>query len=125
MPRKPLEREDMRVVADYLRAVGARWLHPPNEGKRHPGKAAAMRRDGLLQPGAPDIFIFEKYALEGSKSIDGFGIVIELKRIGGHKPSDEQYRWLYDLSERGMLTTVCYGSRSVIDFLLKHMRLNS
>ncbi len=117
----PLERDEMRIVAHWLNAQGALWLHPPNEGKRPLWVGARMKADGLLQPGAPDIIVLERYVM--APSTLGFGLAVELKRVGARGPSDAQFNWLHSMGQRGMLTTVAYGADQAIDFLQRHMRL--
>lgn len=100
----------MRVVADYLRARGALWFHPFNEGRRPPYVGRYLKTIGLT-PGVPDVVVIEA----------GGGIAIELKRVKGRPPSETQAWWLEQLRARGWRTHVAYGADDAIAFLAQHM----
>jgi hypothetical protein len=119
----PTERAEMRMLADWLHAMRVLWLHPPNEGRRHPVVGAMMKRDGLLQPGAPDAIIFERWCDPDApaEACAGFGLAIELKRSAGGRVSDEQEGWLLALGRRGWAVTIAYGADDAIDWLGKRL----
>lgn len=74
--------------------------HIPNGGKRDKATAARLKREGV-KAGVPDICLpvaRGKY----------HGLYIELK-AGKNTVTDNQSRWLTELTRQGYCTAVCYG----------------
>jgi hypothetical protein len=106
-PNNPTESQEMAVLADYLDACGFLWCHVPNEGKRTPRLGAHMKRLGL-KAGVPDVLVFD---------FDGYGVAIELKRVGGRPPTAAQKWWLAELEKCGWRCIVAYGAMDAISKL--------
>ena len=106
------ETQEQIAVADYLRLIGALFLHIPNEGKRSPVTAAILERMGMKK-GAPDLIIFEprgKY----------HGFAIEMKTARGRLTA-EQRLMLFELSKRQYATACCHGADEAIKLIRKYM----
>lgn len=114
------------MVAQYLDARRALWFHAFNEGKRPAWIGAYLKKIGLRK-GVPDLLIFEQWqdfnpATGRFNSLKtGHGIAIEMKRVGGAKPSAEQVAWLGRLTRRGWITAVCFGAQPAIDLLQRYL----
>lgn len=125
----PLERDHLREVAKYLDSRGCLWFHPFNEGKRPPWVGAFMKKLGLKK-GCPDVLVFEHWTELLTAPVDvpvygahfGFGMAVELKRIGGDKPSPEQTLWLARMARRGMKTLVSEGHLPALRFFDRHLK---
>ena len=97
------------AVADYLDLTGWRYCAVPNGGQRS-AKVGQYLKDEGVQPGVPDILIFEDWQ-HGADS--GHGVAIELK-WGRNKPTAEQEDWLRALDRRGWLVSVCRSMEQVL-----------
>jgi len=49
------------------------------------------------------------------------GLFIELKKIGGRKPKDEQKQWLEDLQAQGYDCYTCFGSEQTIFVIISYL----
>lgn len=91
------------------------WLHHiPNGGSRHPVEAARLKAQGV-KPGVPDI------CLPVPKG-RYHGLYIEMKRQKGGRLSEDQGRWLSELSARGYRAVVCPGAESAIRELTEYLQ---
>ena len=83
-----------------------------NGMKRHIGTAVKLKRSGV-RAGFPDIFL-------GVAKKGYHGLFIELKVKGG-RVSDNQAKWIDNLTEQGYFVMVCYGweaaRRTICDYL--------
>lgn len=63
-----------------------------------------------LSKGMPDLLIFDSPVnAPGNR-----GVAIEMKRVGGAKPTPEQLAWHADLQARGWVVLVCYGASDAL-----------
>lgn len=88
--------------------------HIPNEGKRSRANGASLCMQGL-KSGVPDICL--PVAKGGYNAL-----YIEMKRLGGKKPTANQTSWILRLNKGGNLALVCYGwevAKTVIEKYLK------
>ena len=117
----PSEHSEQVRLARYLDSLGVLWCAVPNSGHGAHGRQGAirgarMRAEGL-KAGVPDILVFDKPPGEGEARPTCSGVAIELKRVKGGRVSEEQRRWLKDLSARGWVTRVCNGFDEAATFL--------
>lgn len=105
------ERQEQRVLAQYLDLLGVLWCHVPNGGERNPMVGRNLKLEGVKR-GVPDVMIYTKPPLVPGS----LGCAIELKAEGG-EVSDAQAWWLERLSAAGWCTAVCYGADEAIGFL--------
>lgn len=86
--------------------------HIPNGGKRDYNTAKQLKKEGV-KAGVPDLCLPVARGLY-------HGLYIELK-AGKNKTTDNQNRWLQELTEQGYYTAVCYGwevaSKTITDYL--------
>ena len=76
-------------------------FHIPNGGYRNEVEAANLKRQGV-KSGVPDLFL--------PVAKHGFhGLFIEMKTKNG-KVTENQERWLRDLSAQGYLAVICRGA---------------
>lgn len=88
--------------------------HIPNEGYRTKAYAIALQRRGV-KSGVPDLFL--------PVARGGFhGLYIELK-VGKNKASENQKKWIDDLSKQGYLAVVRYGYKAAVEMLVKYLEL--
>lgn len=105
----PTEDQEQRVVVQWLEMHGVLFAHVPNGGYRRPVEAAIFRGLGV-QPGVPDLLIFDPPPLA-----DGYcGTAIELKRRQGGRLTPRQREWLEALRRRRWYTAVCRGADEAI-----------
>lgn len=83
-----------------------------NEGRRHPGYTAELKRRGL-RPGCPDIIILEAPPLHESAR----GVMIEMKRAKGGVVSENQVKFFEDAEPIGWLCKVCFGADEALEYL--------
>jgi hypothetical protein len=86
-----------RPQLNYLFAI-------PNGGARDKITAAKLKAEGV-KSGVPDIMLAAPSSRDG---IVWHGLFIELK-VGKNKPTNEQEKWLRELSYQGYYTAVCNG----------------
>jgi hypothetical protein len=109
----PLERDEMRMLSQWMTAKGLVFFHPFNEGKRAVAVGRYLKMLGLSK-GVPDVFVFNLVP----KHPEVRGVAIELKRIGHKKTSKEQDLWLAVLERCGWKTCVAEGCQEAIKFLI-------
>jgi hypothetical protein len=90
------ERDIQARVVALLRFHGVLFCHPANESAG-PVQWHARRQSAGVEPGVPDILIFDE-----PRS------ALEIKASRG-RLSAEQQTWLHSLSERGWRAAVAYG----------------
>ena len=105
MAGKQSESAEQIKLAQYLDKKGIFWLHPPNEGKRHPAHGALLKRHGM-KPGCPDVLILEA----PPERPEARGVMIELKRQNGGTTSENQAEFMRQAERVGWLCRVCYGA---------------
>lgn len=93
-----------------------RLLHAiPNGGMRHKATAARMKGEGV-KAGVPDICLPVPRG-------HYHGLYIELKRLRGGRVSDEQEKWLADLTAQGYRAVVCKGWLAASEEITRYMLL--
>lgn len=110
---KPLERDEMKMLSEWMTAKGLVFFHPFNEGQRKLSVGRYLKMLGLSK-GVPDVFIFNLVPSHPAAR----GVAIELKRIGNKKTSKEQDMWLSVLQRCGWKTFIAEGSMEAIKFLM-------
>jgi hypothetical protein len=90
-------------VATILDAAGLLYTHVPLE-ESDPKRVAFEHRMGVRK-GCPDFIVFEQPPL-----------ALELKTPKG-RVTDEQARWLEDLTRKGWRTAVCRSAAEVLALL--------
>ena len=88
--------------------------HIPNEGKRSKITGARLKAAGL-KSGVPDICL--PVARGGY-----IGLYIEMK-AGKNKLTDNQEKWLNDLTREGNFTAVCYGWEQAKEVIEKYLSM--
>lgn len=113
-PRMPVpsEEQEQRVVVRWLELHGVLFCHVPNGGSRRRVEAAIFRGLGV-QPGVPDLLIFDP----PPAAPDRRGTALEMKRRKGGRLTDLQRRWLEALQARGWYAAVCHGADEALAVL--------
>jgi len=88
--------------------------HIPNGGKRDKATAARLKREGV-KAGVPDICL---PVARGRYH----GLYIELK-AGKNTVTDNQSRWLTELTKQGYCTAVCYGWESASKVIEEYLSI--
>lgn len=113
----PTEHQEQKVVVEWFdrqyRDLSGRLFAVPNGGERHRAVAAKMKAEGV-RPGVPDLWLPSP---RGRFS----GLVIELKRREGGRPSPSQLDWLNWLAEQGFLAVICNGADAAIDTIREYL----
>ena len=99
-------------------------FHVPNEGNRHPGVAAKVRKVGIRR-GVPDLLL-PVPRVRGDDAPFGsgwwHGLAIELKRGRNDvEKDDHQYRWLRRLQRQGWATDVAHSARQTIALIEEYL----
>jgi hypothetical protein len=102
------------TVAEWLRAYKVKFLHVPNEGKRHPKEGMMLKMLGL-EPGASDFLIFSM----SPQLAQCPGICLEMKTATG-VATENQLTFLREMRCLGWLTFIAYGANAAIEFLENH-----
>ena len=102
------------AVIEYCELRGIPVVHIPNEGERSVTYGALLKRMGMKR-GFPDLFF--PIARRGFH-----GLFIEMKTDKG-KLSEDQRKWLTELSKEGYLCRVCRSLEAVIDILSQYYSL--
>ena len=89
-----------KTVAKYLDLKNFLWCHVANERKTSLQAGKRLKLKGV-KSGVPDVLIFETNSIYN-------GLAIELK-IKPNKTTDNQKKWLKNLSAKGWKTVVCYS----------------
>lgn len=95
------EHQEQCAVVDYCKLRNIPIFAIPNAGKRNATIAKRFKNEGL-ESGVPDLMI-------PVPNNAYHGLFIEMKRIKGGKPSDNQYVWNELLNKLGYLAVFCYG----------------
>lgn len=88
--------------------------HVPNGGSRNHIEAARLKAQGV-KAGVPDLVL---PVARGKHH----GLYIELKRQKGGRLSDDQKKWLDELTEQGYLAVRCDGSEAAIKTIEDYLR---
>lgn len=108
-PQQHEHKEQCEVVR-WLRAAGILFAAIPNGGYALSPQAGARMVKAGLSKGAPDLMLFDSPpSAPGNR-----GVAIEMKRVGGEKPSPEQLAWHVELEARGWVVLVCYGAAEAL-----------
>jgi len=112
----PTEREEQKILIQYLQARRIPHYAVPNGGSRNPIEAKNLKAEGV-NAGVPDICIpvpNKKY----------HGLYIEMKRQRGGRVSEKQKEWIDKLNHLGYLAVVCRGfdeAREVVESYMKEI----
>ncbi len=99
-------------MVHWLDARGILFCAVPNGQLRSKRVGAQLKREGT-RSGVPDILVFTP-----APRFPNFrGIAIEMKRVQGRKPTDNQLRWLKNLDRVGWYSAVCEGHEEAIQVL--------
>lgn len=113
-PRQ-LEHAEQVIVVAQLRLAKILHCAVPNGGYALSAQAGKRMVDAGLSAGAPDLVVFDSPpSAPGNR-----GVAIEMKRVGGAKPSPEQQQWHADLEARGWIVLVCYGAIQALNELAR------
>lgn len=112
--RVPSEEAEQAAVAMWLGHRRVWYCHVPNGGYRHPKTAAKLKAAGV-QPGVPDLLIFDRPPARP----DAVGVALEMKKQGISRPSPSQKVWLEAMAARGWLCAVKPGAHAAISWLLE------
>ncbi len=96
------------------RPYAKRLASTPNGGNRNIITATMLKREGCRK-GYPDLNLMVP-------TLRYHGLFIELKKVGGLKPSAQQQEWIEYLNSQGYLAVVCYGfneAKKIIEEYLK------
>jgi hypothetical protein len=104
-PRQLEHAEQVRVV-HWLRVGGILHCAVPNGGYALSPLAGRRMVEAGLSKGAPDLLIFDS----PPNAPGNRGVAVEMKRVGGDKPTPEQLDWHAKLAERGWVVVVAYGA---------------
>lgn len=103
----PTESEEQIALFEWTEWESGRipqlrlMFHIPNGGKRNKATAARLKREGV-KAGVPDVFLPVPRGRY-------HGLFIEMKREKDGRLSQEQKRWLEELSKMGYKAEVCRG----------------
>ena len=107
------------ALFQWLNLISSRYpeaglaFHIPNGGKRNASEAAHLKRQGV-KAGVPDIFL---PAAHGGY----FGLFIEMK-VGKNRATENQKKWLEDLTKQGYKAVVCYGWEAAKDEIEAYLK---
>jgi len=87
----------------------------PNGGKRHPGVARKIKREGGLA-GVCDLFL--PVARKGYH-----GLYIEMKKVKGGRVSQSQKDFIRGVQEQGYCAHVCLGHADAIETIESYMEI--
>ena len=116
---KHIEDNEQIMLFDWAQAQSGKHPelgllhHIPNGGKRDAREAARFKRMGV-KAGVPDICF-------PLPRVGYHGLYIEMKSPKG-KVSENQKRWLEQLSGLGCAVRVCYSFDEARDVVLKYLR---
>lgn len=108
LTKGPTEDDVHFAVVARLRLGGARFFHPPNEGRHKVQHRVTLRRRGV-SPGVPDLILMP--AVPG-----GPCVALELKKPG-ERPTKEQKQWLADMAAAGWVTGWADSVEEALAFL--------
>lgn len=106
------ESEDQIAVVEYCDLRDIPVVHVPNESKRSVTYGALLKRMGMRK-GFPDLFI-------PRACLSYHGLFIEMKTDKG-KLSDDQIKWLKDLTKAGYLCRVCRSVEAAVEIINKYV----
>jgi len=124
MELEQTEKHIQRTVADHLDRLGLLWTHVPNEEKalsvlkREVGDDAffaalsEIEKQGRKK-GVPDVLIFDT-----PPNYDKKGVALELKS-GEGVATDDQEKWVNQLTERGWLCAITHGVDETVNLIEK------
>jgi hypothetical protein len=108
-PPVPTETDELRMLGQWLDAVGLVWCHVRNEGR------PTARNMVGIQPGVPDVLLFSPPPSCGATCR---GVAVELKRESGGRTSRAQRAWAFALRECGWTVFLgCRGATKAIECL--------
>ena len=133
--RQPLEYQEQIWLIDWRDSVlgqepRLQWLYHVPNGAAHPSRvvvaadgkktyqsltAVRLRRMGR-KDGVSDLHL-PVPMLHRNPERSYHGLWLELKRVDGKKPADDEVRWLADMLELGYAADCCYGWVAAARFL--------
>ncbi len=90
-------------------------FHIPNGGSRNKLEAVNLKRQGV-KPGVPDVCL-------PVPSRNHHGLYIEMK-YGRNKPTDNQNKYLSNLSKQGYAVAVCYNWEQAAETICKYLNIS-
>lgn len=113
----PLEEYEQTRLSTWLTQNAIRHVASMNAGKRSFNAARRLKATGLAT-GFPDIFI-------PLPSGGYHGLMIELKRAKGGKPTPEQIGWIQYLRDNGYWADIAHGFEEARDIVIHYLALTS
>ena len=115
----PLEGAEQAVVIRWClwhesRWPELRWLFAVPNGEKRPKVTAAILKGQGVKPGVPDLILPVPRG-------PYHGLAIEMKRVKGRGPTEEQELWLDGLAGMGWRTQTCWGADEAIDLIRQYM----
>ena len=115
----PLERAEQAAVIRWAfwmenRWPELRWLFHPANGEKREKKTAALLAALGVKRGVPDLWL----PVPRGPYV---GLAIEMKRVNGKGPTEQQELWLDGLAEMGWRTQTCWGADEAIDLIRQYM----
>lgn len=113
------EAEEQKEVCQWLDQMGLMYCHVPN-GAHLAGppsqRARAVRKLKAvgMKRGVPDLLIFTPARFSGERVC---GVALEMKREKGGRLTEDQEKWLLQLTEHGWVCAVAHGAKHAIEFL--------
>lgn len=106
------EHSEQSALVAHLNRAGLCFAAVPNGGLRDKRTAQSLLREGV-KAGVPDLLVFDPPPAAPGQ----VGTAIEMKRVGGRRPTDRQVEWLERLRARGWECFVAYGKQEALDRL--------
>ena len=115
----PLEGAEQAVVIRWClwhesRWPELRWLFAVPNGEKRPKVTAAILKGQGVKPGVPDLILPVPRG-------PYHGLAIEMKRVKGRGPTEEQEVWLDGLMGLGWRTQTCWGADEAIDLIRQYI----
>lgn len=88
-------------------------IHIPNGGKRSKAEAARLKQMGV-KAGVSDVFL--PVPRKGCH-----GLWLEMKRRDSGRPTEEQLKWIEEMTGQGYAATVCHGWERAVKVIAEYM----
>ncbi len=114
------EGTEQETVINWCECMAFRYpdlsliYHIPNGGKRGKAEAARMKRQGV-KAGVPDL------CLPVPRS--GFHVLYIEMKFGKGRTSEEQDKWIDNLTAQGYCCVVCFGADAAIHTICEYMHI--
>lgn len=115
----PSESEEQRRLFIWADLNKWKWpeleslFHIPNGGKRTHAAGGRMKAEGLKK-GVPDLCL-------PAARCGCHALYIELKRMKGGRPSEEQLEWIDRLTKQGNMALICCGWEQAADTITAYL----